>query len=290
MMRQINSFLRKAFTPITIMLIPHDNLSSINLRIPLAGLFLSGLLAIIGVGYVFSLAVNGLHYKDQHQIMASRIKFYSERFSQWNTTLSSLHTAERDFHKIFSLQSKEEVLKNVDYLFAGSIDIPDLTRELEKTIETVDEIKSYLRTQKDIYVATPEGYPVSGRITSGYGERSDPMSGEPAFHSGIDLSCSYGSEIRATADGVVSHSGWKSGCGNTVVLEHGCGFSTIYAHNKMNAVKVGALVHRGDIIGYVGSTGKSTGPHVHYEVWKDRKSINPYSYLIGEHNARKGRG
>jgi murein DD-endopeptidase MepM/ murein hydrolase activator NlpD len=101
------------------------------------------------------------------------------------------------------------------------------------------------------------------------------------FHSGIDLACDPGTPIHATADGIVSHSGWAGGNGNVVVLEHGHGYSTIYAHNRNNAVKVGQQVRRGDVIGYVGSTGRTTGPHVHYEVLKDGKNVNPAPYLAG---------
>jgi murein DD-endopeptidase MepM/ murein hydrolase activator NlpD len=97
----------------------------------------------------------------------------------------------------------------------------------------------------------------------------------------VDISASPGTAIWATADGVVSHSGWTQYSGYLVAIEHGCGFSTIYAHNKKNAVKVGQRVKRGDIIGYVGSSGKSTGPHVHYEVWEKGKSVNPHKFLQG---------
>jgi murein DD-endopeptidase MepM/ murein hydrolase activator NlpD len=78
---------------------------------------------------------------------------------------------------------------------------------------------------------------------------------------------------------MVSHSGWIEGSGNVVILEHGFGFSTVYAHNTSNLVKVGQKVKRGDVVGYVGSTGKSTGPHVHYEVWKNGKTVNAQKYL-----------
>jgi murein DD-endopeptidase MepM/ murein hydrolase activator NlpD len=171
------------------------------------------------------------------------------------------------------------VLETVDTSFSGSLDIPDIVDRLKKTTETVDEIKDYLRSQKDIYVATPRGFPVSGDITSGYGKRKDPVSGEPEFHSGLDISSSPGNPIQATADGVVSYSGWTQNSGYIVVLEHGYGYSTIYAHNKKNAVRVGQRVKTGEVIAYVGSTGKSTGPHVHYEVWKDGKNVNPFKYV-----------
>jgi murein DD-endopeptidase MepM/ murein hydrolase activator NlpD len=151
--------------------------------------------------------------------------------------------------------------------------------QLKTTVETVDGIKDYLRIEKDVYLATPKGYPVSGDITSGYGERRDPFSGEMHFHSGLDISSSPGNPIRATADGVVSHSGCTQNSGFVIALEHGHGYSTFYAHNKRNNVRVGQRVKAGDVIGYVGSTGKSTGPHVHYEVWKDGKNVNPLQYL-----------
>ncbi len=106
--------------------------------------------------------------------------------------------------------------------------------------------------------------------------------GENEFHSGIDISTNPGNPVRATADGIVSFSGWSGGSGNLVGLEHGHGFSTFYAHNRINAVKVGQKVHRGDVISYVGSTGNSTGPHVHYEIWKDGRHVNPQKYVEGK--------
>jgi murein DD-endopeptidase MepM/ murein hydrolase activator NlpD len=153
---------------------------------------------------------------------------------------------------------------------------------LRETIETVAEIKEYLHIQKDIYASTPKGYPAKGEITSTYGTRQDPISGENAFHAGVDISCNSRTAIRATADGMVSYSGWMDGGdGNAVILEHGFGFSTVYAHNTANAVKAHQKVKRGDIIAYVGATGKATGPHVHYEVWKNGKRLDPQKYLAG---------
>ena len=114
-------------------------------------------------------------------------------------------------------------------------------------------------------------------------ERGRALSTETAvtFHSGMDLSAASGTAIHATADGLVSFSGRSANSGNLVVLAHGFGYQTIYAHNKKNAVKVGQRVKRGEIIAYVGSTGKSTGPHVHYEVWEKGKSVNPRKFLQG---------
>jgi murein DD-endopeptidase MepM/ murein hydrolase activator NlpD len=100
-----------------------------------------------------------------------------------------------------------------------------------------------------------------------------------ARHTGIDIRTSIGSAVQATATGIVSFSGWTNGSGYIVVLEHGHGFSTAYAHNKENIVSVGQKVKKGEKIALSGSSGVSTGPHVHYEVWKDEQQINPISYL-----------
>ncbi len=281
-MKKLGNFFKKAFTSITIMVVPHDNHRSLNLKVPLAGILILFLLAAVGSGYLFYLAADGLEYKAQHYAMAKKVDFYSEQFNQWDSTVTALKTVEGEFRQLFSLESKDEVLENVDTSFIGSLEVPDLIDELKKTIDTVEEIKDYLKTQKDIYVATPKGYPASGHISSKYGKRKDPFSGEMTFHSGIDISSKPGSPVRATADGVVSHSGWTNRSGFVVVIEHGCGFSTLYAHNKSNTVKIGTRVKRGDIIGYVGSTGKSTGPHVHYEVWKNGKTVNAQKYVSGK--------
>ena len=274
--------LKKAFTSVTIMLIPHDGSRELNLKFPLAGLLVSICLAIVGGAYVFSLAVNGLKLKTQNYAMAQKVKFYSEQFQQWNSTVMGLKTAESKFRKLFSFHSKDQVLENVEAslgMSVGSIEISDLVSNLKKTIGTVDEIKNYLRVQKDVYTATPKGYPVPGRITSPFGIRVDPINGKMAFHSGLDISISPGTPIHCTADGVVSHSGWMAGSGYVVVLEHGCGFTTVYAHNQKNTVKLGQRMKRGDIIGYAGSTGKTTGPHVHYEVWKNGKAVSAQPYV-----------
>jgi murein DD-endopeptidase MepM/ murein hydrolase activator NlpD len=120
-----------------------------------------------------------------------------------------------------------------------------------------------------------------GTITSPFGIRTHPITHRTEFHRGLDISTAAGNPVRATADGIVSFSGWNGSGGNVVVVEHGYGFSTYYAHNKMNMVEVGQKVKKGAVLGYVGSTGNATGSHVHYEVWHDGKSVNPIGYIQG---------
>jgi murein DD-endopeptidase MepM/ murein hydrolase activator NlpD len=274
-MRKLEKFLKKALAPITIMIIPHENAKLLNIRIPSIVIPLSLFLSLSSFVYVATLAVHGLEYEPMKQ----KLNYYSREVDEWSSTVNALKKAEADFRQIFALKSQETVLETIDTEFSGSIDFTALKKELESTVETVDEIKDYLRIQKDIYLATPKGAPVKGRITSEFGKREDPIRDIKLFHSGVDISASPGTSIEATADGVVSYSAWQNNSGYLIVIEHGCGFSTIYAHNKTNLVKVGQRVKREEVIGYVGSTGKSTGPHVHYEVWKDGKHVNPQHYF-----------
>ncbi len=274
-MERIRFLFKKALTPITIMVIPHENLKPLNLKVPFVGILLALLVSTLGVIQTYKLIVNGLKYP----FLIQKVNFYTEKFSEWNGTLAALKETERDFRKIFSSKSKNKVLETIDTSYSGDGDIETLMGEIQKTVERIDEIKDYLRIQKDIYMATPQGYPVGGNISSSYGRRDNPFSGDRTFHSGVDISATPGMPIRATADGVVSYSGWTQFSGYVVLIEHGCGFSTAYAHNRNNVVKVGQRVKRGEIVANSGSTGKSTGPHVHYEVWERGKRINPIKFL-----------
>lgn len=127
--------------------------------------------------------------------------------------------------------------------------------------------------------AAPTIWPVQGRITGSFGERIDPFSGEGAFHRGVDISSDVGTRIIAPADGLVRFSDFMNGYGRTVVMEHGNGISTLYGHMSGFAVSPGQIVHRGDTVGYVGQSGRSTGPHLHYEVRIFNTPVNPNKYL-----------
>jgi murein DD-endopeptidase MepM/ murein hydrolase activator NlpD len=276
-MQKIRDLIKKAFTPVTIMLIPHSNVRPFKLKMPSIGIIFLIILCLTGTTYVVSVGINTLEYNR----MKGRLAYYSEQFSALKSTIIGLKKAESDFTRLFSLGSKEKVLENLDTSDSGSIDLESLKKQIKITMETTGEIRDYLSQRKNIYLATPRGWPVDGYITSPFGKRVHPISGETEFHTGVDIAAEPGNPVHATADGIVIFSGWGNSNGNLVVLEHGFGFSTFYAHNKMVAVKVGQKIKRGDIISYLGSTGNSTGPHVHYEVWHDGKPTNPSNYLEG---------
>ena len=127
--------------------------------------------------------------------------------------------------------------------------------------------------------SAPNLWPVEGQITASFGERIDPFNGEGAFHSGVDISTVVGSPVIAPADGSVTFADFLGGYGRAIMVDHGHGITTRYGHLSSFAVTAGQFIHRGDTIGYVGSSGRSTGPHLHYEVRINDTPVNPYKYL-----------
>jgi len=127
--------------------------------------------------------------------------------------------------------------------------------------------------------SAPNLWPVEGPVTGSFGERIDPFNGEGAFHAGIDIGAIFGQPVIAPADGVVEFADFMGGYGRAIILDHGHGMSTRYGHLKSFACFPGQHVHRGDTIGYVGDSGRSTGPHLHYEVRINDVPVNPHKYL-----------
>lgn len=126
---------------------------------------------------------------------------------------------------------------------------------------------------------TPSTWPVLGHITDSFGERLDPFSGEGAFHTGVDVASDYGAPVHATADGIITIAENHAGYGRLVVIDHGFGITTWYAHLSSFSAVPGSRVKRGEVVGYTGISGRSTGPHVHYEVRMNNAPINPWRYM-----------
>jgi murein DD-endopeptidase MepM/ murein hydrolase activator NlpD len=147
---------------------------------------------------------------------------------------------------------------------------------LDLSFDTIDEA---WQERAKVLAATPSMLPVQGFFSDGFGWRKDPFTGGRAFHEGLDIVASPGTVVRAPADGLVTRAGRMSGYGRAVDLSHGFGFGTRFGHLSAVLVRPGERVRRGDVIGRVGSTGRSTGPHLHYEVLKEGRQVNPRRYL-----------
>ncbi|HUI46976.1 MAG TPA: peptidoglycan DD-metalloendopeptidase family protein [Nitrospirota bacterium] len=137
----------------------------------------------------------------------------------------------------------------------------------------------YFEDKRSLYASTPSIWPVRGWVTSPFGPRTSPFSGIPTFHEGMDIAAQTGTPVIAPADGVVVKAEFSPGYGNMVEISHGYGLKTIFGHNSRLNVKAGQQVRRGDVISYVGDTGSSTGPHLHYEVRLNGLPVNPVKYL-----------
>jgi murein DD-endopeptidase MepM/ murein hydrolase activator NlpD len=143
----------------------------------------------------------------------------------------------------------------------------------------LDSVRDSVERRHALASATPSVWPVAGWLTSYFGNRKDPFTKDSDFHPGLDISADYGQPVLATADATVSSAAPNGAYGNMVILDHGYGIVTKYGHLSRFAVVGGQRVKRGDVIGYVGSTGRSTGAHLHYEIWMNGRLTNPMTLL-----------
>jgi len=158
-------------------------------------------------------------------------------------------------------------------------EIGKLNERAGKQKGSFSELLNFLREQKSILAATPSIWPAGGWVTSEFGYRSSPFGGERELHKGLDVATRVGAKVLAPADGIVTEAVYHADMGNEVRINHGHGITTYYGHLSRYAVSPGVAVKRGDVIGYVGSTGRSTGPHLHYTVALHGVPVNPRKYL-----------
>lgn len=159
-------------------------------------------------------------------------------------------------------------------------EMTQLTARFSEQNQQLATIQNLFLTRDSITSTIPQGRPITGGwLSSSYGYRIDPFNGKKTFHSGIDFAAKEGTEVIAVADGIVSFIGERSGYGELVELDHGNGYVTRYAHNEKIIVKTGDRIKKGEAIALLGSTGRSTGPHVHFEVLREGIKINPYKFV-----------
>ncbi|BFM17306.1 M23 family metallopeptidase [Maricurvus nonylphenolicus] len=197
------------------------------------------------------------------------------------TTIAKLDKGEFDFSHPPAIGGPESNDLGEAYSapgFLGVIDnLTDQIEDREQQLETLEALLAKRKIQSDIFIA---GRPVKkGWMSSRFGRRTDPFNGHIAWHSGVDFAGKMGSDIISVAAGVVTWSGERHGYGDMVEVNHGGGFSTRYAHNSKNLVKVGDIVKKGQVVALMGSSGRSTGPHVHFEVYKHGRAVDPAAYI-----------
>ncbi len=209
------------------------------------------------------------------QAQTSRINAVQQRIAK----STGVDLSEFDFSKVPGLggaESSGELVTESELTKAVN-DMESELRLRQEEMESINMMLSAITLKKE---QTPSGMPIkNGWVSSRFGMRNSPLSGRRQFHKGVDIPGRKNQDIHAVADGVVSASGKKGHYGWMVEINHGDGYSTRYAHNSKNLVKVGDSVKKDQVIAKVGSTGRSTGPHVHFEVKKNGKPINPSKYI-----------
>lgn len=176
---------------------------------------------------------------------------------------------------------------NSELMIESTKRIDQISKQLYIQSKSFDELAKLVKNKEQLLACIPAIQPISNKdlkhVPSGYGWRTDPIYKTAEFHPGLDFTANTGTEIYATGDGIVITADAASqGYGNHVVISHGFGYQTLYGHMSKIAITIGKKVKRGELIGYVGSTGRSTGPHVHYEVIKNGEKINPINFFFND--------
>jgi murein DD-endopeptidase MepM/ murein hydrolase activator NlpD len=197
------------------------------------------------------------------------------------TTIVKLDEGEFDFSQPPAVGGPESDDQNAAFSMPDYMTVLSrLSDEIESREQQLSVLETLLvdrKTQDDVFLA---GRPVTkGWMSSRYGRRTDPFKGHVAWHNGVDFAGKLGSDVVSVAAGVVTWSGERSGYGQMVEVNHGNGFTTRYAHNTENIVKVGDVIKKGQVVSLMGSSGRSTGPHVHFEVYKNGRAVDPASYI-----------
>lgn len=241
---------------------------------------------------------------DNSELLKAQLANYIQQLDEINHKMTSLDELEFKVRELVSYQDGSRVIKQVavggkevdilkDYFafsdrreqefFDSLNETLDVMRvEISKRETSLSKLVDFLEEQRLVMLSTPTIWPVRGWVSSKFGFRTSPFSGRRVFHEGLDIAARYGLDVKATAKGIVVFAGDKAGYGNVVTIDHGYGYMTRYGHNSSLTVKVGDKVDKGDVIAKVGSTGRSTGPHVHYEVLVNGIPVNPLKFIIDE--------
>lgn len=299
----------------TIMLVPHSGQGVKQLHIPpviikgLGILAASIILISISMLYHYSSMVHKTfaereelsHLREINDVQVGQIQQLAQVTRTLQEDMQRMNKLDDELRNMMGGEVKEaapvsrsNVMRPGVYNFSGgSIGGPGKGPNLQQLVRNVEQLRQEMKireaslttlrdtiaAKKARQAAMPTIWPGSGEITSGFGYRSSPWGWSREFHSGIDIANSWGTPILATADGVVIYSGWDGGYGNMVIIDHGNGIHTAYAHNSTIHVTVGQHVSKGGHIADMGSTGASTGPHVHYEVRLNGERVNPIDYM-----------
>jgi len=289
----------------TFIVIPHASTRLHKWKLPVLALYFLALIGIVsffvtvGLGFNYAkmafkaadydkLQTENTDLKVQKQNLEVATRKLGEKISNLESTSQKIQTLiENDSAtKSGKLNGPAVGGSKVDYTTAELLRSSNLQERVDLLKDRTADMESHLslleqvaQQRANILLHTPSIWPIKGAITSHYGNRADPFNGEAELHLGLDISALYNAQIHAPADGVVLYSERKAAYGNLLIVDHGNGLTTRYGHLSRSLVTIGQRVKRGDVIALVGTTGRSTAPHLHYEVRKNDRPVNPRTYL-----------
>ena len=289
----------------TFIVIPHASTRLHKWKLPVRGLYFLALIGIVsffvavGLGFSYAkmafkaadydkLQTENTDLKIQKQNLEVATRKLGEKISNLESTSQKIQTLiENDSAtKSGKLNGPAVGGSKVDYTTAELLRSSNLQERVDLLKDRTADMESHLSLLEQVaqqrantLLHTPSIWPIKGAITSHYGNRADPFNGEAELHLGLDISALYNAQIHAPADGVVIYSERKAAYGNLLIVDHGNGLTTRYGHLSRSLVTIGQRVKRGDVIALVGTTGRSTAPHLHYEVRKNDRPVNPRTYL-----------
>jgi murein DD-endopeptidase MepM/ murein hydrolase activator NlpD len=309
-MKIIYKIIHKLSKKITIMLIPHGktNPLKINVSFVFICIFVISWTALTAwSGYLVTRHFDYVKTKVDNKIMHVRLLLFANQLEKSKNIFEKIQGNDEKIRLLLAMGTKKSILEEglgqnfgkggptltqsnaFAAILSGSLNkvkYSEISHETDALCEqykfmcrSYEEIISHIHKQKLLFVTTPSGWPCRGHISSGYGFRVHPIFRRKEFHSGIDIANTSNTSILSTAAGEVVFSGLMSGYGNVIVISHGQDYRTIYAHLSKRLVNKGTYVSRGNIIAKMGSTGISTGPHLHYEVHFRKNIVNPKLYL-----------
>jgi len=290
---------------LTLIIIPHSKSQHKTISFSKKEIrFFTGLTIFLFVAIIvflldyFTMNVTRQKYKDlyaENTKQKEEIAQYEKSVNELKETIDNLDRYRKKINVMAGLKS-QDILKEAG-VGGGEINNQNITslpketglNQVKKISQEADSIEKNLGTLTQFFEAqtlklasTPSIWPTRGYVSSPFGWRIDPFTQKRTFHRGIDIATHFGNPVVATADGVVIETKMEKIGGKTVKISHRGGYTTVYCHLNAFKVKPGQKVERGDVIGLVGKTGKALGPHVHYEVRLNGKSINPYYYILEE--------
>lgn len=293
----------------TLMIVPHHGKSVFSIRIPIktvkyAAITLGLCLTIISGTMLNYRYQANVATKDKYELNQLREVNYTQQgqleelaktTAELQQNMKRLNQLDSDLRRIVNNEDTTDTSRSApprlpNYNGQGgpavqpkAAELLNLVKELKAAANEREEsllnLKQSLAEKQERMAATPSIWPAGGEVTSRFGWRNSPWGGGGDWHPGIDIANDTGTPIYATADGTVASSSWFGGYGNMVEINHGNGIVSIYGHNSQNLVSAGQSVKKGQLIAYMGSTGYSTGPHVHYEIRVNGSAVNPASFL-----------